>query len=101
MTLWLISSTGAGLFLLGLCLLGERFLARRLPALAATGRLSLTVYAGHLLALAVLVRPGPNSLTGGIITTLAMSAAAIVFSWLWTIRFRTGPLEVLLRLPRH
>lgn len=101
MPLWLISSAGAGLFVLGLCLLGERFLARRLTALAATGRLSLTVYVGHLLALAVIVRPGPSSLTGGIITTVALSAAAIVFAWLWTRRFRTGPLEVLLRLPRH
>lgn len=101
MPLWLISSTGAGLLVLGLCLMGERSLPRRLPALAATGRLSLTVYAGHLLALAAIVRPGPDSLTGGIVTTVALSAAAIVFAWLWTRRFRTGPLEVLLRLPRH
>lgn len=99
MPLWLLSSTGAALFVLGLCLLGERFAARYLGALAATGRLSLTVYVGHLVVLALLVRPGPDTLAGGILTTSAICAGSILFAWLWTRWFRTGPLELLLRLP--
>jgi uncharacterized membrane protein YeiB len=99
MPLWLLSSTGVAAVVLGLCLLGERFAARCLGALAATGRLSLTVYVGHLLVLALLVRPGPFTLAGGILTTSAICAFFILFSWLWARRFRTGPLESLLRLP--
>jgi uncharacterized membrane protein YeiB len=99
MPLWLVSSTGVAVFVLGVCLLGERFSARYLGALAATGRLSLTVYVGHLVVLALLVRPGPFTLAGGILTTAAICAVSILFAWLWTRRFRTGPLEVLLRLP--
>jgi uncharacterized membrane protein YeiB len=99
MPLWLISSTGVALFTLGGCLLVERFLARRVPALVALGRLSLTVYVGHLLALAVFVRPGPDSLAGGYLVTVLLCVTSLVFAWLWTRRFRTGPLEALMRLP--
>lgn len=99
MPLWLVSSSGAALFVLGLCLMGERFASRHLSVLAATGRLSLTVYVGHLLALAVIVRPGPGSLAEGILVTAVLCTAAVAFSWLWTRRFQTGPLEILLRLP--
>ncbi|HRO30064.1 DUF418 domain-containing protein [Citricoccus sp.] len=100
MPLWLISSTGAALCILGACLAAERFLARWTPALAAMGRLSLTVYVGHLLALAVFVRPGPGSLAGGYAVTAVLCLASLLFAWLWTRRFEVGPLEALMRLPR-
>ncbi|GAA4765811.1 hypothetical protein GCM10025784_11340 [Citricoccus nitrophenolicus] len=99
MPLWLVSSSGAALFVLGLCLMGENFASRYLSVLAATGRLSLTVYVGHLLALAVIVRPGPDFLAEGILVTVVLVAAAAAFSWAWIRWFRTGPLEILLRLP--
>jgi uncharacterized membrane protein YeiB len=99
MPLWLVSSSGVAVCILGACLLTNRFLARWAPALAAMGRLSLTVYVGHLVVLALLVRPGPFTLGGGILTTSALCAGSILFAWLWTRRFRTGPLELLLRLP--
>jgi uncharacterized membrane protein YeiB len=99
MPLWLVSSTGAAMFVLGACLLAEDLLARWTPALAAMGRLSLTVYVGHLLALAVFVRPGPDSLAGGYLVTAVLCAASLLFAWLWTRRFRMGPLEALMRLP--
>jgi uncharacterized membrane protein YeiB len=99
MPLWLISSTGAAMFLLGGCLLAGRHLSHWAPALVAMGRLSLTVYVGHLLALAAFVRPGPDSLAGGYVVTVLLCVASLVFAWLWTRRFRTGPLEALMRLP--
>ncbi|MFB9074748.1 DUF418 domain-containing protein [Citricoccus parietis] len=101
MPLWLISSSGAALFVLGPCLVGENFASRYLSQLAATGRLSLTVYVGHLLALAVIVRPGPDSLAGGILVTVVLWTAAVAFTWLWTGRFQTGPLVMLLHLRRR
>lgn len=101
MPLWLISSTGAALFVLGLCLMGESFAARRLSALVTAGRLSLTLYVGHLVALALVVRPGPDSLAGGILTTVVICLVSVAFAWLWTRRLSAGPLERLLRLPRR
>lgn len=99
MPLWLVSGTGVSVLVLGLCLAAEPFAARHLGALVATGRLALTVYVGHLVVLALLVRPGPHTLAGGLLITAAICAASVLFSWLWTRRFRTGPLERLLRLP--
>lgn len=90
MPLWIISSSGTALFVLGLCLMGERFASRRLSALAATGRLALTTYVGHLLALAVVVRPGPGSLPEGILVTAVLATAAAAFSWAWARWFRIG-----------
>ncbi|HRO94001.1 DUF418 domain-containing protein [uncultured Citricoccus sp.] len=101
MPLWLIASSGAALFVLGLCLLAGRLASGSLPVLAATGRLSLTIYVGHLLALAAFVRPGPGSLATGIFTTVVLCIGSILFAWLWTRRFSAGPLEMLLRGPRQ
>ena len=99
MPLWLVSSTGAAMLVLGACLLAERWLTRWTPALAALGRLSLTVYVGHLVALAVFVRPGPDSLAGGYLVTAVLCLGCLAFAWAWTRRFRMGPLEALMRWP--
>ncbi|GER23134.1 hypothetical protein NCCP1664_16300 [Zafaria cholistanensis] len=99
MPLWLVSGVGSALFVLGLFLLAEDVVARRLGALAAAGRLSLTIYVGHLVVLAALVRPEPHYLHEGVFITASLSVGAVVFARLWTKRFSTGPLEYLLRIP--
>ncbi|WP_102157971.1 DUF418 domain-containing protein [Zhihengliuella halotolerans] len=101
MPLWLISGTGSAVFVLGVFLLNERLVARRLGFLAATGRLSLTIYVGHLVLLAALVRPEPYTMVQGIVITTAIAVLAVVFASLWTRRFATGPLELLFRWPRR
>ncbi|MEE1622877.1 DUF418 domain-containing protein [Zafaria sp. Z1313] len=99
MPLWLVSGMGSALFVLGIFLLSEDFVARRLGALVAAGRLSLTIYVGHLAVLAALVRPEPHYLYEGVVITVSLSAGAILFAHLWAKRFSTGPLEYLLRVP--
>lgn len=99
MPLWLVSGTGSALFVLGICLLAEKTIARRLGAITAAGRLALTIYVGHLLALAAIVRPEPHYLYEGVFITIALSLAAVVFADMWTSRYRTGPLEYLLHRP--
>ncbi|MBG6084273.1 DUF418 domain-containing protein [Zhihengliuella flava] len=100
MPLWLISGTGSAVLILGIFLLAEDVVARRLKFLCAAGRLSLTVYVGHLLVLAAWVRPEPHTLAEGILITLVMAVAALIFASVWTRFFATGPLEFLFRWPR-
>lgn len=99
MPLWLLSGTGSAALVLALFLLGGDAVARRLGPLVSVGRLSLTIYVGHLLLLAMLVRPEPHALHQGILISAAISLAAVLFAALWTRRFRYGPLEALLRWP--
>lgn len=106
MPLWLVGGAGAALAVLGAALLLVPRLSTRpcartvVSALGATGRLSLTIYVAHLVVLALLVRPGPETATEGVVVTLVMAAAAVVLAAAWTARFGQGPLERLLRLPR-
>jgi len=100
MPLWLVSGTGSAAFVLGLFLVGEGFVARRLGFLVPAGRLSLTIYVGHLVILAMLVRPEPHFLIEGIVITASLSVLSILFAGWWTRRFTTGPLEMLLHWPR-
>jgi uncharacterized membrane protein YeiB len=99
MPLWLLSGIGSAAFVLGLFLRAERFVSRKLGFLVSAGRLSLTIYVGHLVLLAFMVRPEPHYLSEGIAITTAMSVLFFVFASCWTDRFRTGPLEALLRWP--
>jgi uncharacterized membrane protein YeiB len=99
MPLWILSGTGSAVFVLGAFLLCEAFVAEWLGALVSAGQLSLTIYVGHLVWLAALVRPEPHYLYEGIFITIAMSLAALVFADIWTSRFKIGPLERLLHWP--
>lgn len=100
MPLWLISGCGSAVMVLGVFLLADNFVARRLRPLVAAGQLSLTVYVAHLVLLAAVIRPAPHNLAEGILITAALSGLTIIFARSWSKRFRTGPLEVLLRWPR-
>lgn len=105
MPLWLVGGAGAALAVLGAALLlvprlSTRPLRAVVSALGAAGRLSLTIYVAHLVVLALLVRPGPETAAEGVVVTLLMAAAAVILAAAWTARFGQGPLERLMRLPR-
>lgn len=99
MPLWLISGSGSAVAVMGLCLLLEDPLRRWGAALVSGGRLSLTLYVLHLVLLAVLVRPGPDTLAGGYAVTVTMSLGLILGAHLWWTRWGVGPLERLLTWP--
>ncbi|MGO1182405.1 MAG: acyltransferase family protein [Micrococcaceae bacterium] len=99
MPLWLISGSGSAVAVMGLCLRLEEPLRRWGSALVSAGRLSLTLYVAHLVVLAVLVRPGPDTLAGGYAVTLIMSIGLILGAHLWWCRWGVGPLERLLTWP--
>lgn len=72
----------------------------RLTPLIYLGQLALTAYVGHLLILALIVRPGPDTLAQGVLATAGTVLVLMVFASLWRVRFNRGPLEVLLRAPK-
>ncbi|MGK4579452.1 DUF418 domain-containing protein [Kitasatospora sp. HPMI-4] len=68
----------------------------RLPVapVAAVGALSLSAYVGHIVLMEAL---GGDDLPGSPALLLAaFSALAMALAWLWTRRFRRGPLEAVL-----
>lgn len=99
MPLWLISGSGSAVAVMSLCLLLEEPLRRWCAVLVSAGRLSLTLYVLHLVLLAVLVRPGPDTLAGGYAVTVTMSLGLILGAHLWWTRWGVGPLERLLTWP--
>lgn len=100
MPLWLISGTGSAIFVLGVCLKIRTWSRPGLTPLIHLGQLALTAYVGHLLILALIVRPGPDTLAQGMLATTGTVLVLMVFASLWRVRFNRGPLEVLLRAPK-
>ena len=100
MPLWLLSAVGAAMVVLATSLILADRLGRATAPLAAVGRLALTVYAGHLIALHL----APNALTSDTVRgALFLLGVFTIVSWLlaaaWLRRWRYGPLEGVLHLP--
>lgn len=95
--LWMASALGSACLVLGAALVLAASLPRAAWPLEATGQLALSVYVTHLIAI---------DLTGGLLdrtqvldavaAVAAFMAAAAVFSVLWRIFAKRGPLETLL-----
>ncbi|MCY6381076.1 DUF418 domain-containing protein [Hoeflea prorocentri] len=103
MPLFVIAGCGFASMVIGLCLLVEKRLASwRLNAIVVpAGRQTLTLYIAHILiGMGVLEAAG---LVGGQTPSAALTAAilycvaATVFAYLWSRRFKRGPLESVMR----
>lgn len=85
----------------GLLAMGRWPQSRLLQALAATGRMSFTLYLGHIVVglggVIVLELHSTQSPAAGVVTGLAFFAAAACFCRWWLSRRKHGPLESLLR----
>ena len=101
MPLWLVEGIGAAILVLGLCLkIADRGTQSWLQPLVALGQLAFTAYVGHLLILAVAVRPGPAEVSEGLMVSILILAVLTAFSLIWRRLVTRGPLEMLLRPPR-
>lgn len=98
MPLWLVAGTAAGVFVLGLALFLQPLLGRWTWPLVATGQLALTVYVVHMVLIVLFVRPGPQTVASGALTTTALALVLIAAATLWRHFLPRGPLEALLRL---
>lgn len=99
MPLWMVSSSGSAVLIIGLFLRAEPWVIHRLMWLVSAGRLSLTIYVAHLFVLAWVVRPGPDTLLEGFVISTIMSMVFVVLGHLWWTRMGSGPLERLLNWP--
>jgi uncharacterized membrane protein YeiB len=100
MPLWILSSTGAALAIIGCCLLLASLLPRALWPVAALGQLALTVYVGHVLTLAY--APGwleRDTFSAAWSRVAIFTLAALAFATAWRAIAARGPLEALLNLP--
>lgn len=102
MLLWLWSATATATAVLGASLwLGERAGAWLRP-LTDTGRVALSFYVGHILALVCwpeMLRSENPAEAAGI--ALAITAGTAVTAMIWLRIFARGPLEMLLQPPRN
>lgn len=100
---YLLTGAGAACSLIATCLL----LTRRYPGdwmkpFTAAGRMTLTLYAGHiLLGMGTLeslgLLDGSASLGSVLLWALLFLMLATGAAWLWSWRFARGPLEALMR----
>lgn len=99
MPLWLISSGGGAVLIIGACLRWQTGASRVRGLLADTGRFAFTAYVLHVVILA-LIKPADGFTLGtGILVAAALSAVVVGSAALWSKSRRPGPLEWLLRNP--
>ncbi|GAA1108179.1 DUF418 domain-containing protein [Nesterenkonia jeotgali] len=97
MPLWLISSSGTAVMVLGILLIVVPYFNQRIRLLVAVGQMPLTAYTAHLVIIALLIYPGPEEPLQGFLISCAIMLALILFAVVWMANFRYGPLETLLR----
>lgn len=100
MPLWLVTSTGIAVGVLGACLLLGRAAPRVVWPLVALGQLALTAYVAHLLVLdwrpAWLLR---DAVVPAWLSVARFTVVAALLATAWRAVAARGPLEILLRAP--
>ena len=98
MPAWMIGSTGVALAVVGFCLVASQVLLRGLRPVAVFGQFALSFYAFQ----AIVIRWTPEDDTPLLAKEFLITAGVVsvfaVFGFLWHLKFRHGPLEMVLRL---
>jgi len=91
----------AVLVIIGSIWIGENVRDALVEPLVSTGQLALTIYVAHVIVgMGVLEGMGRlehQSLEWAVLTSVVMSASAILFSWLWRRKYARGPVEWTMR----
>ena len=100
---FVMGGCGTAMAVIGLCLLAfeSRWLSKIFSGLLPAGRQTLTLYIAHIVigmgTLEAMGLLGTGTIEHALLATLAFMLIATLFSWLWSWRFKTGPLEALMR----
>jgi uncharacterized membrane protein YeiB len=100
MPLWIVSSTGIALAVLGGCVLGARAVPRLVWPLVALGQQALSIYVAHILVLAdqpELLKRGTFSEAWWSVGRFAI--VVLLLATAWRAIARRGPVEAFLHLP--
>lgn len=87
-----LHALGCAMAVLAVCLLVMRKERRSLAVLVTAGTMPLTMYVGHLILTELVF----GDRIGGWVSLLAQFAILGCFAWVWSRRFRQGPLEMAL-----
>jgi uncharacterized membrane protein len=99
MPLWLISSTGSAMFVLGASLLFAARFPRIAEPFVLLGQMALTMYFAHVLVLAALRHEmNQDAVISSLATVVVMTAVAMLFAFVWRKLYARGPLEMLMHL---
>ena len=98
MPAWAISAAGTSVALLGVSLLVARRWLPVVRPLALMGTVALTFYVFQVLATLWVTRPTATSLAREWLTVAVLYVGFLALAWVWKLRFRSGPLEALLRV---
>jgi len=102
--LYMISGISLSFFIIILCvILTEKFSnSKVLDILATTGQMAFTHYVAHVVIgiLAVYVLFGTHSLSPQFTIWYAIGFCllSVLFSWIWRIKFKKGPMSLFMRL---
>lgn len=100
---FIMGGCGTAMAVIGLCLLAfeSRLLSKSFSVLFPAGRQTLTLYIAHILlgmgTLEAIGLLGAGTIESALLATLTFMLIATIFSWLWSRRFKAGPLEALMR----
>jgi uncharacterized membrane protein YeiB len=107
-TFELLGALGVAIGVTATCCLVARRHAGVLAPMSATGRVALTLYVGHVVAMSVWVAlgrpgadPGVPADLGGWTPFVVLALVSVVGAGLWQRTGRTGPLESVVRWSSH
>lgn len=101
--LYVLAGFGAASFMVGLCLSisGRLRVIGLLPIFVPAGRQTLTLYIAHILigmgTLEALGMLGQQSVSTSVVASLLFCTCATIYAYLWSQRFRRGPIETIMR----
>ncbi len=98
MPAWAISAAGTSVALLGASLLAARRWSTVVRPLAVMGTVALSFYVFQVLATLWVARPSTTSLAREWLTVAVLYVGFLALAAAWKLRFRSGPLEALLRV---
>jgi uncharacterized membrane protein YeiB len=101
MPAWVVGATGSSLVVIACCGIAAEALPGVVRRVAVLGRMTLTVYVAHGIALWLWWQPDTGISRRGPVVDLVVTAVGLVGAWWfalgWTRRFGHGPVEAVVR----
>lgn len=98
MPVWVASAAGTSVAVLGLSLLAAERFGRQVRSLAVVGTMALTFYVYQALATNIFPSPSTTGLAREWASVAELYISFLAVAVVWRYRFRSGPLEALLRV---
>ena len=103
MPLYILAGTGVALAVIGICLVASGVLERVgvLGVVTPAGRQTLTLYIAHILigmgTLEALGMLGDQGISAAFAASLVFCCLATAYAWIWSHKFKRGPIEAVMR----